>query len=205
MTHQMSNFGPPPGPPPGAPQDPARGPQPQAPPWAQQAYVPSGPPLAPWVQRFASGLVDAVLLVPFYLVASVGGGLARESGIIVTGLGVLAIVAGWFGFLAFAIWNQVIRQGRTGHTIGKGLLRIKLVGKNPGATAGVPLTLFRQALNAIGWVLIFLTYYAGFAFLFFGAVICLVNYMWPLWDKRRQTLADKLVGTLVVVEPRSQT
>ncbi|WP_091043395.1 RDD family protein [Nocardioides sp. YR527] len=203
MTHQMSNFGPPPGPPPGAPQDPARGPQPQAPPWAQQAYVPSGPPLATWVQRMASGLVDAVLLVPFYLVASVGGGLARESGFIVTGLGVLAIVAGWFGFLAFAIWNQVIRQGRTGHTIGKRLLRIKLVGKDPGSTAGVPLTLFRQALNAIGWVLIFLTYYGGFAFLFFGSVVCLVNYLWPLWDRRRQTLADKLVGTLVVGEARS--
>lgn len=202
----MSNFGPPPGPPPGTPQDPTRGPSQHPhnpPPWAQQPYVPAGPPLATWIQRLASGLVDAVLLVPFYLVASVGGGLARESGVFVTGLGFVAILAGWLGFLAFATWNQVIRQGRTGQTIGKGLLRIKLTGKNSATAAGVSLTLLRQALNAIGWVLILLAFYAGTGFLYFGALVCLVNYVWPLWDKRRQTLADKVAGTLVAVEPRS--
>ncbi|WP_084100990.1 RDD family protein [Nocardioides luteus] len=188
MTHQMSNFGPPTGPPPGAPQDPMRGPQPQAPPWAQQAYVPSGPPLATWGRRAGGALIDAALLLPFYLVAGVGGGLSQESGFFVTAFGLLVTAVGWFGFIGFAVWNHVLKQGRTGYTIGKGVVGIKLIRKAPdsstgSATVGVPVALLRQVLHVLD----------GF---------CLIGYLWPLWDDKRQTFADKIVGTLVVVEPR---
>lgn len=176
----MSNFGPPPGPPPGAPQDPIRGPQPQAPPWAQQSYVPSGPPLATWGRRACGALIDAALLVPFYLVAGVGGGLAQESGFFVTALGLLVTAAGWFGLIGFAVWNHVLKQGRTGATIGKGVVGIKLVRRDSSATVGVPVALLRQFLHVLD----------GF---------CMIGYLWPLWDDKRQTFADKLVGTLVVV------
>jgi hypothetical protein len=27
-------------------------------------------------------------------------------------------------------------------------------------------------------------------------IVCCVGYLWPLWDKKRQTLADKIVGTV---------
>jgi uncharacterized RDD family membrane protein YckC len=30
------------------------------------------------------------------------------------------------------------------------------------------------------------------------SVICFVGYLFPLWDSKRQTLADKIVGTVVV-------
>lgn len=187
----MSSFGPPPGPPPGAPQDPSRGPgeQPQAPPWAQQAYVPSGPPLATWGRRAGGALIDAALLLPFYLVAGVGGGLSQESGFFVTAFGLLVTAVGWFGFIGFAVWNHVLKQGRTGCTIGKGAVGIKLVRKAPDnstgqATVGVPVALVRQLLHVLD----------GF---------CMIGYLWPLWDDKRQTFADKLVGTLVVVEARS--
>ncbi|MEU4452195.1 RDD family protein [Nocardioides sp. NPDC023903] len=186
MTHQMSNFGPPPGPPPGAPQDPTRGPgeQPQAPPWAQQSYVPTGPPLATWGRRAGGALIDAALLIPFYLVAGVGGGLSQESGFFVTIFGLLVTLVGWFGFIGFAVWNHVLKQGRTGYTIGKGVLGIKLVRKEPQATTGVPMALVRQLLHVLD-------------------AFCFIGYLWPLWDDKRQTFADKIVGTLVVVEPRS--
>ncbi|MBB3088127.1 RDD family protein [Nocardioides albus] len=188
----MSNFGPPPGPPPGAPHDPARGPspQPQSPPWAQQTYVPSGPPLASWGRRVAGALIDIALLLPFYLVAGVGGGLSQESGIFVTVFGLLVTAVGWLGFIGFAVWNHVLKQGRTGYTIGKGVIGIKLVRKTPStadgqATIGVPMALGRQLLHVLD-------------------AFCFIGYLWPLWDDKRQTFADKLVGTLVVVEPRSQ-
>jgi len=185
MTHQMSNFGPPPGPPPGAPQDPMRGPgeQPQAPPWAQQSYVPTGPPLATWGRRVGGTLIDAALLLPFYLVAGVGGGLSQESGFFVTAFGLLVTAVGWFGFIGFAVWNHVLKQGRTGYTIGKGVVGIKLVRRDSSATVGVPVALLRQVAHVLD----------GF---------CLIGYLWPLWDDRRQTFADKIVGTLVVVQPR---
>ncbi|HEY9394308.1 MAG TPA: RDD family protein [Nocardioides sp.] len=186
MTHQMSNFGPPPGPPPGAPQDPTRGPgeQPQAPPWAQQSYVPTGPPLATWGRRAGGALIDAALLVPFYLVAGVGGGLSQESGFFVTIFGLLVTLVGWLGFIGFAVWNHVLKQGRTGYTIGKGVVGIKLVRKESQATTGVPMALGRQLLHVLD-------------------AFCFIGYLWPLWDDKRQTFADKIVSTLVVVEPRS--
>jgi uncharacterized RDD family membrane protein YckC len=205
MSQQMSNFGPPPGPPPGppsgpppgAPQDPTRGPseQPQAPPWAQQSYVPSGPPLASWGRRVGGALIDIALLLPFYLVAGVGGGLSQESGIFITAFGLLVTLAGWVGFIGFAVWNHVLKQGRTGYTIGKGVVGIKLVRKTPPATdgqatngqttIGAPLAAIRQVLHVLDG-------------------ICMIGYLWPLWDDKRQTFADKLVSTLVVVEPRAQ-
>ncbi|MEI7056107.1 RDD family protein [Nocardioides sp. CCNWLW239] len=193
MTHQMSNFGPPPGPPPGAPQGPAHGPgeQPQAPPappWAQQTYVPTGPPLATWGRRVGGALIDAALLLPFYLVAGVGGGLSQESGIFVTALGLLVTAAGWLGFIGFAVWNHVLKQGRTGYTIGKGVIGIKLVRKTPPAageeaTIGVPIAAVRQVLHVLD-------------------AFCMIGYLWPLWDNKRQTFADKIVGTVVIVEAR---
>jgi uncharacterized RDD family membrane protein YckC len=32
-----------------------------------------------------------------------------------------------------------------------------------------------------------------------------VAYLWPLWDKRNQTLHDKMAGTIVIREPPSST
>jgi hypothetical protein len=29
-------------------------------------------------------------------------------------------------------------------------------------------------------------------------VLCYVGYVWPLWDEKRQTFADKMVGTVCV-------
>jgi uncharacterized RDD family membrane protein YckC len=28
--------------------------------------------------------------------------------------------------------------------------------------------------------------------------ICYIGYLWPLWDARKQTFADKIMGTVVV-------
>ena len=186
----MSSFGPPAGPPPGAPQGPPPGAPQGPPPWQQQAYAPTGPRLAHWGLRAAGALIDAALLLPFYLVAGVGGGLAQESGFFVTLLGLLVTLVGWVGVVVFAVWNYVIKQGRTGRTIGKGVVGIQLVpadakatvdGRKDG-TVGVPVTLLRQVLHVLD-------------------SLCLVGYLWPLWDEKRQTFADKLVGTHVVESP----
>ena len=30
--------------------------------------------------------------------------------------------------------------------------------------------------------------------------VCYLGYLWPLWDDKRQTLADKIMGTVCAVE-----
>ena len=37
-----------------------------------------------------------------------------------------------------------------------------------------------------------------------GSVLLLVNYLWPLWDDKRQTLNDKIAATNVVLKQRDR-
>lgn len=132
-------------------------------------------PYAAWPRRAAAALVDLLLLYPFDL--SVGLLLARTGntntgGLIATGIYVAA--------LAFAIWNIVFRQGRTGQTLGKRLLGIRLVAEETARPVGPGLCVVRTAGHLLDLLPVFL------------------GYLWPLWDPRRQTFADKLVHSVVL-------
>ncbi len=89
------------------------------------------------------------------------------------GLGVLAL-------LVFAVWNTLFRQGATGQSLGKRALGIRLVGERSGQPIGVGRTLVRQVAHLL------------------DALPLYVGYLWPLWDERRQTFADKACATIVV-------
>ena len=80
-------------------------------------------------------------------------------------------------------WNRVVQQGRTGQSIGKAAMKIALVSATTGKPVGIWSALVREAAHLVDAVLV-------------------VGYLWPLWDRRRQTLADKLVGTEVAPEAR---
>jgi uncharacterized RDD family membrane protein YckC len=87
--------------------------------------------------------------------------------------------------LLFSVWNVGWRQGATGQSIGKGILRIRLVrmadGVPPGGGIGLGRYFIRTILGGVT-----------------SGVYTLVTLLWPLWDERRQTLDDKIVSTLVV-------
>ena len=91
----------------------------------------------------------------------------------VAGLGVLVIAV-------FVLWNTLFRQGTTGQSLGKWALGIRLVGERSGAPIGVGRALVRQIAHLL------------------DALPLYVGYLWPLWDERRQTFADKVCATIVV-------
>ena len=31
---------------------------------------------------------------------------------------------------------------------------------------------------------------------------CMIGFLWPLWDAKRQTFADKVIGTFVINQPK---
>ena len=37
---------------------------------------------------------------------------------------------------------------------------------------------------------------------FVDGIICYVGYLWPLWDAQKQTLADKIMKTVVITAPK---
>ncbi|MHA6796700.1 RDD family protein [Pseudonocardia bannensis] len=81
---------------------------------------------------------------------------------------------------AFAVWNSGYRQGTTGQSIGKKVVGTRLLLATTGRPVGFGLAVGRQLAHVLDG----LPFYLG--------------YLWPIWDERRQTFADKVCNTLVV-------
>lgn len=144
--------------------------------WRTRGELQGYLPYASWGRRVLALVVDVLLVVPIYFVMGV---LATTSGIgaqqaPVTVADLLAV-----GFLA---WNVVFRQGRTGCSIGKQSVGIRLLGRDSLAPVGT-------------WS----TFVRGLAHIF-DALPFFIGILWPIWDGRKQTFADKLCHTIVVRE-----
>jgi uncharacterized RDD family membrane protein YckC len=96
------------------------------------------------------------------------------------------LVLGLLIAIGFTIYNQFIRQGRTGYTLGKAVVGIRLVGEQSGRPIGAGLCFVRQLAHLV------------------DGAICNLGYLWPLWDPKRQTLADKIMSTVVVIQDPDQ-
>jgi uncharacterized RDD family membrane protein YckC len=149
---------------------------PSSDPWSGGGQAPAGPPLASWGQRVGATLVDALIGTAIWVVGLILGAILGTAS---DALGVFFLVVGYVASFVFQVWNQV-RQGQTGQTIGKGVLNIRLVrldGVNP---PGVGLSIGRYFLHIV------------------DSIPCLLGYLWPLWDDKRQTFTDKILNTVVV-------
>ena len=93
---------------------------------------------------------------------------------------VLVFLIGGLASIGLWIWNRVIRQGRTGQSIGKSALHLKLVDARTYQPIGPGKALGRDLLRG----------------LFDQA--CFLNSLWPLWDDQKQTWHDKVLNTYVV-------
>lgn len=193
----MSQDTPPPGqyPP---PYGPAGNP---GPPW--QPSSPFGP-YASWGKRVGAALIDVLAVLPTYVVIFAGLGIAAAgaptqtydattgtfvdtggNGALVA-IGIVLSVIGYVGAFAVALWNQVFRQGRTGWSLGKQVLGIRLVKEDTGQPMGAGMCFVRQLAHLL------------------DGLPCYLGYLWPLWDDKKQTFADKLMSTVVVDQPKPQ-
>jgi uncharacterized RDD family membrane protein YckC len=91
---------------------------------------------------------------------------------------VILILIGAVTGIAFFVWNICLRQGRTGASIGKSVLAIRLVNSD---------------LQPIGSGWSFLRY-----LLHILDGICYIGYLWPIWDSQKQTFADKIMSSYVI-------
>jgi uncharacterized RDD family membrane protein YckC len=101
-----------------------------------------------------------------------------------SGLAVALSLLGLLPYLAFWIWNRWWRQGNIGRSLGKSIVGLQLLDAHTGRPPGS----FRAFLRELAHYVDSLVLYLG--------------WLWPLWDARRQTLADKLCSTIVVVDDR---
>ncbi len=136
--------------------------------------------LAQWPQRAIGFLVDGALLLPGYLLVFLGSPKVDSRGN-VGSLGITYFI-GLLYILGIQIWNRWIKGGQ-GQTIGRKVAGVKLVNAQ-GQPLGAAMAFVRDLAHAI------------------DSLICYVGWFFPLWDAKRQTIADKLLNTSVVTVPK---
>jgi uncharacterized RDD family membrane protein YckC len=178
----------------------------QPPGYAPQAvWLPPVPvyPYAPWGRRVGAYLIDfapaIVAQIPFwigYIIFSVRliqlssaptTTSADDIFADLTGSALVWMIIGLVAMIAAIGWqwyNRWLIGGRTGQSMGKRVLKTKLVAEVNGQPIGPVNAFLRDLLHVLD-----------------GAAY--VGYLWPLWDAKRQTFSDMIMKT-VVVDQRGQ-
>jgi uncharacterized RDD family membrane protein YckC len=176
---------------------------PPPPPSGGYAPPPPGPAIrtlptdsyAPWLSRALAFLID---ILPYAVVHGIGIGImaATQQSACVTDvtqytvnqycatqnstIGLLAQWLAWLIGVTYLVWNYGYRQGTTGSSLGKSVTKIKVVSEVTGQPLGFGMSVVRQIAH------------------FVDAIICFIGFLLPLWDSKRQTLADKIMTTVVL-------
>jgi uncharacterized RDD family membrane protein YckC len=158
-----------------------------------QGSTADGSHYTPWFTRVLAYVIDSI---PVYLLAIIGGvvlyafrqveTVCVDGAFCATGDSGPSTTA-WLIFsvcvliaMVFYLWNLVVRQGNTGSSIGKQMMKFKVVGERTQQPIGVLKSLLRQIAHGV------------------DVFICYIGFLFPLWDAKRQTIADKLMKTVCV-------
>ncbi len=82
--------------------------------------------------------------------------------------------------IGWTIYNRWYMMGSTGQSLGKKQLGIKLISETTGQPIGPLMAFVRDICHVV------------------DGIICFVGYLFPLWDAKAQTLADKIMTTVVI-------
>lgn len=196
----------PPPPPPGFPPPPPGGVAGNLPPGYTTTYgAPAGPALqyASFGARLGSWLIDglvlALLLVPAFVVLNAGPtkittcSVDTEGNITIgeeinaicevptAGTWAAAVLLGIVGLAGSLLYYAKLEGGPSGQTLGKRAVGIRVVDAATGGPIGPGRAVGRYLFKA-----------------FISGNLCLLGYLWALWDNRSQTWHDKVVSSVVV-------
>lgn len=124
---------------------------------------------ASWPRRAASILIDYTILIPLPVIAQF-----MSSG------RVIAIL--YAADLLLLVCNRWLLAGYNGRTLGRTVMRIKLIGAKTHKPIGFVSALVRDICHAI------------------DSIVLGLGWIRPLWRHTHQTIADSIVASLVVPE-----
>jgi len=149
---------------------------------------------ASWWSRVGAQLLDVLFAILLPIIPLIAGAVlafkdAETDPITdeITGgvdpLGITIMVAAGLIYLAFDVWNRGVRVGTKGQSFGKQIVGIRIAKLADG-----------QLLGGGGGFL------RWFMALVLGLISCvgLLDVLWPLWDDKKQTLHDKIVGSVAL-------
>lgn len=137
-------------------------------------------PLASWGPRALGHLIDAAITVAGVIAVLIVGIILSQ---ISSALGVIVFVLGFLVVAGVGIW-LTIQVGQTGASPGMRVIGLRCVKETTGQPIGGGMGFVRSLAHIV------------------DGVICYVGWLFPLWDSKRQTLADKIMGTVVVTAPQ---
>jgi uncharacterized RDD family membrane protein YckC len=129
---------------------------------------------ADWITRVGAYLIDIAPVAVVWIIFGILAGAIGSAAFAII-LYLLAAV----GTLGYQVYNRWILGGQ-GQTIGKKQLKIKLVSEETGEPIGTLNAFIRDIAHIV------------------DGIICDIGYLFPLWDPKRQTLADKIMRTIVI-------
>ncbi|MEV0562244.1 RDD family protein [Dactylosporangium sp. NPDC050588] len=127
--------------------------------------------LATWPVRVGAFIVD---YIPAWLLFGIGAGVGRNDD---GTLGPIYFVFSLLGF-GYIVYNRWILGGK-GQSLGKKALGLYLVKEQTGQPIGAGMAFLRDIAHIV------------------DSIICYIGWLFPLWDAKKQTLGDKIVGTVV--------
>jgi hypothetical protein len=133
----------------------------------------SGPVYASWGRRIGGYVMRTLTIFVIYFPLVLVGEAIGDAGVIV-------ILAGAVLTFAAAI-RMMIQRGRLGYDVGDAVVGQTLLREESMQPMGSGWSVFGR----------------GFAHIL-DALPCYLGFLWPIWDKKRQTFADKVTGTVVV-------
>ncbi|MFG2025146.1 RDD family protein [Streptomyces sp. NPDC048825] len=141
--------------------------------YPQQGQMYGGtPPYAHWGSRVLATLVDSLILLVAYLPAVIGALISETA----AGIGGLITIVAMIGVV---VW-LLMEEGKTGQTIGKKTMGIRLLRESDGQPLGFGMAFARRLAHIL------------------DSAACYLGWLWPLWDDKKQTFADKVCSTVVV-------
>lgn len=131
-----------------------------------------------WARHVGALIVHQILYLVLTGILGLGGGvIVALAGGSSSLEGVVQAIASLV-VLAYGLWNWGYRQGATGSSVGKSVLKFRVVDEVDGELIGFGRSVVHELAH------------------FLYAVIFGVGYLLPLFTAKRQTTADMVMGTV---------
>ncbi|MFT3971672.1 MAG: RDD family protein [Micropruina sp.] len=140
-------------------------------------YAPSGPVLATWGRRAIGGLIDFVAPA---IAISIIIGIVMPNGGYTANIASTLLAVGWW------VYNTGYRVATTGYSFGHKIGKVRVVMEDTGQTPPQNTAMLRAVAHLL------------------DELICALGFLFPLWDSKKQTFADKIAKTVVIDEQNIQ-
>ncbi|MFL6088770.1 MAG: RDD family protein [Aeromicrobium sp.] len=141
---------------------------------------PSTAAFASWGARVVAAIIDQLPIgVAYFIFAVLFGQNTAGAGSFSTNLSGVPALVFFVIAIGWLVYNWGVKQGGTGKTLGKGVMKIAVFKVGTTEALGTGLSIGRQFVHIL------------------DAIPCYLGYLWPLWDSENRTFADMILNTRV--------